>query len=125
MGLPLKRRQGPQTRHSRTAASTRGTLGRCRTRSAEMSIRAAVIDTVTILVASDYATTGFKKLAHIGRLDPTFEVFYSSSTTQQSLHARSGGLAGLSSPTVHHRRQGIEGLLAALSEQFFGPSLLW
>ena len=42
---------------------------------AGMSIRAAVIDTVTTLVASDYATTGFKKLADIGRLDLTFEAF--------------------------------------------------
>jgi hypothetical protein len=42
---------------------------------AGMSIRAAVIDTVTTLVASDHATTGFKKLADIGRLDLTFEAF--------------------------------------------------
>jgi hypothetical protein len=42
---------------------------------AGMSIRAAVIDTVSTLVGSDHATTGFKKLADIERLDLTFEAF--------------------------------------------------
>ncbi len=42
---------------------------------AGMSILAAVIDIVTTRVASDHPTPGFKKLAEIGRLDLTFEVF--------------------------------------------------
>jgi hypothetical protein len=42
---------------------------------AGMSTLAAVIDTVTTLVAPEHATPGFKKLADIGRLDLTFEVF--------------------------------------------------
>jgi hypothetical protein len=40
-----------------------------------MTVREAIVDTVSYLVTADEATEGFKKLAALGRLDLTFEAF--------------------------------------------------
>ncbi len=40
-----------------------------------MSVREAIVDTVSHLVTTDEATVGFKKLATLSRLDLTFEAF--------------------------------------------------
>jgi hypothetical protein len=63
----VRKANGPRLTRTRPMVKNRTDAG--------MSIRAAVIDTVTSLVTSDQATTGFKKLAEIGRLDLTFEAF--------------------------------------------------
>jgi hypothetical protein len=40
-----------------------------------MTVREAIVDTVSHLVTTDEATAGFKKLAILRRLDLTFEAF--------------------------------------------------